>query len=180
MSSAEVLRRCHDRLVELEAVGLRIPDPFDAFELAERAGHCLGHRIRLFAVEMPVGAPSGLTFFTKDGGHIIVYEKRTNQVHREHIVSHELGHILLGHEPMLIEEPGVAAVLFPRLSPSLVSRALNRNGSYGRTDEVEAETMATILLERVSRTTGNLVIPGQTSEDEATAARISKLFEHPR
>ncbi|GAA0935693.1 hypothetical protein Vau01_099300 [Virgisporangium aurantiacum] len=180
MSSAEVLRRCHDRLAELEKAGLQIPDPFDAVELADRAGRCLGHRIRLCGIDMPAGAPYGLTLFTTDGGHIVAYERSTNRLHRDHIISHELGHILLGHEPMPIDDPDAAKLVFPRLSPELVSRVLNRNGTYGKLEELEAETMATILMERVSQVPDEPELPGQTVEDAAIAARFSKLFERPR
>ncbi|GAA1025624.1 hypothetical protein GCM10009557_00240 [Virgisporangium ochraceum] len=179
MSSAEVLRRCHERLAELEAAGLRIPDPFDAVELADRAGGCLGHRIRLCGIAMPAGAPFGLTLFTTDGGHIIAYEQSTNRLHRDHIISHELGHILLGHEPMPIDEPDAARLVFPRLSPELVNRVLNRNGTYGGREEQEAETMATILMERVSQVPDVSEVPGQSIEDAAIAARLSNLFERP-
>jgi hypothetical protein len=180
MSSAEILRRCYHRLVELEAAGLRIPDPFDAVELADRAGRCLGRTIRLVGIEMPAGAPYGLTLFTRDDEHIVAYERRTSRIHRDHIIGHELGHILLGHEPMAVDEPDAAQAIFPTLSPKLVHRVLNRVGTYGRLEELEAETMATILMERVSQVPDEPDLLDQTVEDAAIAARFSNLFERPR
>ncbi len=145
MNAARVRHSCLRRLAELGSQ-LEIPCPFDAAELAHRVGTLLGHRIDLIALPMTNGAPYGVTLFTDDA-HVIAYEDRTSQIHQDHIIAHELGHVLLGHLGVEIDTDTAASQLFPALKPTLVRRILNRTGVYTQAEEFEAETMATVLLE---------------------------------
>lgn len=180
MNAAEVRRRCDERLAELQRAGLHVPDPFDATELAASTSRCLSAAVELVAIDMPAGAPYGLTLFTDDGGHIIAYEQSTTRLHRDHIIGHELAHIMLRHEPMTVEEPTVTQLIFPTLPPSLVHRVLNRTGAYTRAEEQEAETLATMLMEYGSQATTEPGFSHLTPDDAAIAARFSQLFERPR
>lgn len=180
MSSAEIWRRCRARLDGLREAGLRIPDPYDAVELAARTERCLGRSIQMVAIEMPAGAPYGITLFTADGGHIIAYEQRTSRVHRDHIISHELAHVVLGHQPMTIDTPDASRLIFPTLPSTLVDRVLNRTGVYTRLEEQEAETLATLLLERASQASDDPGLGHLDSDQAAIAARLSDTFEKPR
>jgi hypothetical protein len=180
MSSFEIRRRCHDRLDQLRKVGLRIPDPFDAVELAARTSRCLGQDIELVAIEMPAGAPYGVTLFTDGGGHIIAFEERTSRVHRDHIIGHELAHLILGHQPTTIDAPDAARLIFPTLPPALVDRVLSRTGVYTRLEEQEAETLATLLMEHASQASDAPGLSHLDAEDAAMAARFSEIFEKPR
>jgi hypothetical protein len=177
MKRSQVRRTCLRRLDQLRLRGLRIPRPFDAESLCRRVGECLGRQITLVAVPMPGGAPSGLTFFT-DTGHVIAYEQRTSQVHRDHIVAHELGHVLLGHRSFALDDVGATRLLLPTLRPALVHRVLRRAGSYGPQAEQEAEMMATVLLEEAGRPA-----PAEAAEppavDPALHARLRHGLEHP-
>lgn len=177
MNPSELRQRCLRRLDELRGQGCELPRPFDPAVACQRVGECLGHPISLVAVPMPAGAPFGLTFFT-DAGHIIAYEERTSRVHQGHIVAHELGHVLLDHRAIAIDDDSATQLLLPGLRPTLVHRVLNRTGAYSRREEQEAEMMATILLEEADRPTSPDTA-GLSPADEALHARLRHGLEHP-
>ncbi|MDG4830873.1 ImmA/IrrE family metallo-endopeptidase [Solwaraspora sp. WMMD1047] len=183
MNLARLRQICLARLAELRDQGLRIPTPFDAAALCARVGDCLGQPIRLVGVPMPAGAPFGLTLFT-DNGHIIAYEQGTSRVHQDHIIAHELGHVLLDHRSYAVDDETAAQLLMPTLRPAMVHQVLNRTGAYSRQEEQEAEMMATILLEEASRreearrsvSTGG---DGLSETDAALYARLRHGLEQP-
>ncbi|WP_228818887.1 hypothetical protein [Nocardia transvalensis] len=81
----------------------------------------------------------------------ILYQRETTKAHQDHIILHELGHLLAGHrsdehDDALLRQlypPGAA------LTPEAVRRALRRT-SYDTVTEREAELVATIILEWAS------------------------------
>lgn len=178
MKSSELRRTCLTRLRQLQDRGLRMPRPFDAAQLCRQVGAVLGQRITLVGVPMPAGAPFGLTFFT-DAGHVIAYEERTSQVHRDHIVAHELGHILFDHHALALDDQQASQLLMPALRPTLVHRVLHRTGVYSRGEEQEAEMMATVLLELAVRADGAAAVGADPSAESALAARLRHGLEPP-
>ncbi|WP_425838325.1 hypothetical protein [Streptomyces fractus] len=106
----------------------------------------------------------------------IVYQKQTSPAHQRHIILHEIGHILAGHEnrtplevPSGLGRGGSEGPYgrTPLLDESRILRALGRS-AYDHEDEREAETVATIILEWASVL--DRVVP--RAADEATARRI--------
>ncbi|MCQ4080749.1 hypothetical protein NGB36_09070 [Streptomyces sp. RB6PN25] len=101
----------------------------------------------------------GLTFATAEADYI-VFQQHTSKSHQDHIILHELGHILAGHTG-LASGPGVTAELYrgmnldalrdqySDLEPETLRRALQRS-AYDTSEEREAETVATIILEWAS------------------------------
>ncbi len=134
-------RRCEKRLR-----GIRIPSPFDldtfCAEVAARRGRPL---IRRPVPGLSAEAPCGLWIGTADADHVF-YDPGTSPLHAEHIVLHELAHILSGHSG----GDGALARLFPDLDPATVSRVLGRV-SYTTEQEREAEMMASLIRGRSSR-----------------------------
>ncbi|XVU20934.1 hypothetical protein ACQPZJ_27090 [Actinoplanes sp. CA-054009] len=131
-------RRCESRLR-----GVRVPDPFDldtfCAEVAERRGRPL---IRRPVPGLSAGAPCGLWIGTPDADHVF-YDPGTSPLHAEHIVLHELAHILSGHSGA----DGSLARLFPDLDPVTVGRVLGR-AAYSDAQEREAEMMASLIRGR--------------------------------
>jgi hypothetical protein len=127
-------RRCERRLR-----GIRVPHPFDldlfSAEVAARRGRPL-HRRPLHGLS--AGAPCGL-WLGLPGADYVFYDPGTSPLHAEHIVLHEIAHILCGHSA----GPGLAH-LFPDLDPALVSRALGRSG-HNTAEEREAEMLASLI-----------------------------------
>ncbi|WIM98970.1 hypothetical protein ACTOB_002598 [Actinoplanes oblitus] len=127
-------RRCERRLR-----GIRVPHPFDldlfSAEVAARRGRPL-HRRPLSG--LGTGAPCGLWLALPSADHVF-YDPGTTPLHAEHIVLHEIAHILCDHSA------GPAfAHLFPDLDPELVVRALGRSG-HTTADEREAEMLASMI-----------------------------------
>lgn len=126
--------------------GIRIPSPFDldAFcdEVAARRGRPLQrHPVPGLSAE----APCGMWVGTDRADHVF-YDPGTSPLHAEHIVLHELAHILSGHSGA---DAGLAH-LFPDLDPATVRRALGRVG-YTTAQEREAEMIASLIRGRPPR-----------------------------
>ncbi|GAA0581973.1 hypothetical protein GCM10010172_78780 [Paractinoplanes ferrugineus] len=123
--------------------GIRVPMPFDldAFcgEVAARRGRPL---IRRPVAGLSAEAPCGLWIATDRADHVF-YDPGTSPLHAEHIVLHELAHILSGHSGV----DGSIARLFPDLDPATVRRMLGRAG-YPTAQEREAEMMASLIRGR--------------------------------
>jgi Zn-dependent peptidase ImmA (M78 family) len=79
----------------------------------------------------------------------VLYDDATSAYHSEHIVLHELGHVLLGHGR---RGPGAKDIehlrsFFPRIDPGTVCHVLNRGGFDDR-QEQEAELFASLVMLR--------------------------------
>ena len=126
MQERRVRRRCRALLRELE-----VPAPFGPRELCRRLAEHRGRPIRLVPYPIELPGPFGLWIRTA-GADLIVYQSQTPPAHQEHIILHEVGHIIAGHEG----EPAEAGEL-PR----------RRRSAYDCDQEREAELIATILHE---------------------------------
>lgn len=65
-------------------------------------------------------------------------------VHRDHVILHELAHLILDHRVVDVTTQNEVAALFPSLPPSMVSRALLRS-HYDNNQEREAEELASTI-----------------------------------
>ncbi len=134
-----IRRRCERRLAELP-----IPVPFDPIVLVERMGERRGQPI----IVRPVPGLGGRTLgvwlaIARPPADLIAYAPDTTRLHRDHIILHELSHILCGHAPRLVG-PELAEALFPDLAPSVVRGMLQR-AAYSDEEELEAELLATLI-----------------------------------
>lgn len=165
-----MLRRCSALLDELV-----IPEPFDLAEFCMALGRRRGRRIVL--LPMPdLDDLSGAWVGTEVADYVF-FRPDTPQLHREHIVLHEIGHILCGHaaastalkdltedgaeEPPVNrpdQEPAsvpsldvdVLAQLLPDFDPALVKSQFGRT-DYAAEEEQEVELFATLVLRRAGR-----------------------------
>jgi hypothetical protein len=138
---AALTARCRARLDELD-----LPRPFDVRALCADVGRRRGRPVELVEMALPAEAPGGLWISTEHSDHI-VFERATSPLHQEHIILHELSHILCGHTGGSRISGEHAARLFPRLDPGMVRRVLGRTG-YGSAEEQEAEMLASMILRR--------------------------------
>jgi hypothetical protein len=148
MRPREIRRRCK-RVIRT----LRIPDPFDVRQLCATIARSRGRPIELRPMAMPPRSPSGIWLAT--GGHdYILYERNTTALHQEHIITHELGHLLT--EDGGVSHPGspllgfAMAQILPDLDAQMVRRMLART-AYSDEQEQVAETIATMILEVANR-----------------------------
>ncbi|WP_216211036.1 hypothetical protein [Amycolatopsis aidingensis] len=154
MGERKLRRQCRQLLSKLD-----VRPPLDVTDLCHRMGEVRGKPIELVAHPIPVPGPFGVWISTKRVEYIL-YQQETSQLHQDHIILHELGHILAGHQSDE-EDDALLAELYPGTTPDrlreqysamasdAVRRALRRT-SYGNTQEREAETVATIILEWAS------------------------------
>ncbi|WP_190824789.1 hypothetical protein [Saccharopolyspora pogona] len=123
---------------------LDIGAPLDVRELCRRLGEHRGKPIQLVSYPLPVPGAFGMWFGTAAADYIL-YQAETTPAHQDHIILHEVGHIISDHGQD--EADGdVWNQLFPDLPPNLVRRALRREG-YGPAHEHEAEMVATVIKE---------------------------------
>lgn len=130
-----------------ELRALRIDPPLRVDVLCERLGERRGRPIRLVPFPLPVPGPFGVWLATSANDYI-VYQAETTRVHQDHIILHEVGHILAEHESDESDQ-GFWRTELPDLSPDLIRRALRRS-SYEADREREAELVATIIMEWAS------------------------------
>jgi hypothetical protein len=135
---AELTARCRARLAQLD-----LPRPFDLAAFADRVGRDRGRPLLRIGHALPVDGPRGLCLSTRDADYII-YEQATSPVHQEHIVLHEICHLLCGHTGRESMGDGHARLLFPSLDPAVVGRVLGRS-SYTTDEEQEAELLASMI-----------------------------------
>ncbi|MFF1272200.1 hypothetical protein ACFVZC_02030 [Streptomyces marokkonensis] len=142
MNERALRRRCRSILRELGITPpLRVP------ELCRLLGEHRGRPIRLIPYSLPVPGPYGLWIAGSHADYVF-HQKETSQAHQDHIVLHEVGHILADHRGDG-DDDAVWQDLLPDLSAEAVNRALRRT-SYGEAREREAELVATIILEWAS------------------------------
>ncbi|SMF77012.1 hypothetical protein [Streptomyces sp. Amel2xC10] len=125
--------------------------------------------IRLIDYPLPVPGPYGVWIAGKAADYIF-YQRETSRAHQDHIVLHEVGHILAGHQSDEMGD-GFWQSMAPELSVDVIKRALRRT-SYDDDREREAELVATIILEWASVL--NRVTP--KAGDDQTARRINSAL----
>ncbi|MFJ6937942.1 hypothetical protein [Streptomyces sp. NPDC101132] len=96
---------------------------------------------------LPVPGAYGVWIAGKSADYIF-YQRETSRAHQDHIILHEVGHILAGHQSDEMDDEFLQS-LAPELSVDVIKRALRRT-SYDDDREREAELVATIILEWAS------------------------------
>lgn len=137
----QTYRKCHARLAELDLEGLS-----DIREVCARLGGKRGRTIQLLPVTLDSAHPSGFWISVADVD-LILYAANTSKTHQEHIIAHELAHLICRHRGALADDEQTR-LLFPQLTPALVRDMLRRTG-YSDAQEREAEVMATLMLLRI-------------------------------
>ena len=163
MDMKALRRRCEHVLD-----GVAVPEPFDVDVFATTIAERRGRSLRLLPKRSPVG-PCGVWLAMPDADYVF-YENGTTAVHREHIILHELGHLLGDHEASETIDDDVLRELFPRLDPAVIRRVLGRT-SYSAAEEQEAEMIASIVLERVGRRPG--VTPARSAKHGDVIDRLT-------
>lgn len=125
---------------------LELEIPLDVRELCERLARRRGRRIELMSYPLPVPGVFGLWIGTATADYIL-YQQETTPAHQDHIILHEIGHIISGHDGGGADE--LWGQVFGELPPGTVRRALRREG-YGPAIEREAEMVATVIKEWAS------------------------------
>lgn len=117
-------------------------------QVAEHRGrplHLLHSPERTVERQRPCGA-----WLATGSEDLVFVERDVSALHREHIVLHELGHMLCEHVPERDQRAEKLAPMFTTLSPELVAHVLGRT-VYSTPREAEAEVFATMVGARISQ-----------------------------
>ncbi len=165
-----VRRRCRARLRELT-----LPDPFDLTELCRSVSISRSRPLHVRGIPGPASRdrPCGIWIATDDDDWIFV-DQQTSPLHRQHIVLHELAHMLCGHAAGDLPENDMLRRLFPDLSPAMVRTVLSR-ASYQSEPEREAELLASLILARAQPATVPIMAVTDVSAAETEILRRAGL-----
>ncbi|MGY4102028.1 hypothetical protein ACW2Q0_21130 [Nocardia sp. R16R-3T] len=131
-----------------------IPYPWDTEQYVARVAEYRGRPITIRPIDPGAlsgtgcGTGSGL-WIAREDDDIIMYGADTDW-HADHIVAHEIGHMLLGHGSTVSESPMSAndlplEALMPSLSLDAIRSVLRRQ-DYGNDRERAAETFADMVM----------------------------------
>lgn len=168
--SAQLLESCRKRLASLE-----LPETPDIRMLCEHLGRQRGRPIHLIPAAMQAPDPCGL-WIAANNADYIVYEANTSKLHQEHIIAHELAHMICCHRGTGELDEATMNQLFPGLGPELL-RDIFRRTTYSDVQEEEAEITASLILGRADRCPPErtwTVPPGTVG----TAARIERSLKN--
>jgi hypothetical protein len=160
MRERHLRRHCRALLRELN-----VPAPFGPRELCRRLSEHRGREIRLMPFPIEAPGPFGLWLST-DTADLVIYQSQTTRSHQEHIILHELGHIIAGHEGEAVEQ-----------APGPELRGLPRS-AYDNRQEREAELIATILHEWAGRSDGLGAEDRENAPETAVLDRIGHAIAH--
>ncbi|MBU2666325.1 hypothetical protein KOI35_22745 [Actinoplanes bogorensis] len=163
----DMWRRCR-RIVD----SLPIPAPFDPARFVDALARRRGRPVEL--VPMPGGMKQCGALVATDRADYLFYAASTTRLHQEHILLHEVGHLLCGHtdDRTLTALP---AMLLPNLSDDLVRRVLGRS-DYSVAQEQEAELIASMIAQRARR--GPAAGTGPVDPEVADGlARLGSIFD---
>ncbi|MER7416554.1 hypothetical protein ABT346_07165 [Micromonospora peucetia] len=160
-------RRCQ-RIVDR----LSIPTPFEPGRFVDALARQRDRPVEL--VPMPGGVSQCGALVATDHVDYLFYATSTTRLHREHILLHEVGHLLCGH----VDDRSLTALppaLLPNLSVDLVRRVLGRS-DYSAVQEQEAELIASIIAQRARR--GPTGGTGPVDPEMADGlARLGSIFD---
>jgi hypothetical protein len=162
---------------------LGAPANWDIDELCDLVAGQRDRRIHRVPIAMSALQPCGFWVSTE---HVdfIVYESDTSSIHQEHIIAHELAHIICCHRGGTALTDASAQLLFPDLEPDLVRDMLRRAG-YSDRQEQEAEMLASLIMEEVTRCRSRprpaaVTTAMDTTADEVTRVARSLTYRVPR
>jgi hypothetical protein len=149
-----------------------LPRPWSMNAWVDRLERRRGREIDLVAVEYVPGRPSG-AWQRRAGYDLIAYTAGTSPLHQDHIIAHEIGHLLCGHRGVCLMSKAEAAVVAPDLSGHLLSHLLTRVTSDD--DEYEAELIAVLLMSEATAGVAPLR-PGASGRPADQARRLASLL----
>ncbi|RJQ77995.1 hypothetical protein D5S17_13790 [Pseudonocardiaceae bacterium YIM PH 21723] len=143
--SAKHLRRlrrlCRDLVNELPR-----DVPFSAQAVCRHFEERRGRKLYLHPLkELSGDAPCGMWLATDKADHIF-FEERTSPLHQEHIILHEIGHMLCEHTMADVSLADYSGNVDPQTVTTLLGRT-----SYSTDQEIEAEFVATTIAEYAKR-----------------------------
>ncbi|WP_159073478.1 hypothetical protein [Streptomyces sp. RTd22] len=125
-----------------------IPEPFEIEAFCNKIAEQRERPLYLHSVPGISGtdAPCGIWIATDVADHVF-HEAATTPLHRDHIILHEISHMLLGHSTIAEGAQSGSNSLFSGIDPATVISLLNR-ASYATEDERDAERLAGLIASK--------------------------------
>ncbi|MGH3547126.1 MAG: hypothetical protein ACRDQU_03180 [Pseudonocardiaceae bacterium] len=173
----DLRRRCETIVRTLDQRIGGIPVPFDLNAFLDQLETDRGRPIELapFSATAP-GKLCGIWIGT-DRLDLIYHEEATSLLHQDHIILHEIGHMVCNHTGAALSGADqVRSLLLTDAVRGQVETVLGR-GAYTAVEEQEAELVATLILERAIRPVpaARAVAP-TTPEVTAAQQRIEAIW----
>ncbi|WP_298183373.1 hypothetical protein [Saccharomonospora sp.] len=156
-----------------------IPQPWDINEWLNCLERARGRDIDLCALTWEPGDATGA--WQPRGDHdVIAYPANTSGYHQNHIILHEVGHMLFQHPSRCVLSRKEARRIAPNLSANAFTHLFGR--AHGTVEEYEAEQFAHILHARVTTRSVPRSRNYRSPQDDTTAslaARLADTFDEP-
>ena len=171
MRPGRLRRECEALVRDLD-----IPRPFDVHLLCRSIAERRRRPIHLEPMRMPADGPCGV-WISGAGIDYIFFEQLTSPLHQEHIIAHELGHLLCDHRTASVLSDDTSRTVMPTLDPKMVERILHRT-HYNEVEEQQAEIIASLILREANRTRPQAVrsVPPEAA---AIVERVERSLLHP-
>lgn len=174
MEWGDLRSRCQQRVEEL-LQHVRLPNPWDINEFLDRLETYRRREIDLCAISWSVGDSCGAWRQHRDHD-VIAYAENTSGFHQDHIILHEVSHMISEHRGRCVLSEEEAHRLAPDLAPAAFAHLLDRVA--GQAEEHEAEMIASLILARISgqhrRRRRNRDLDSRTA---ASLGRLTSTFD---
>jgi hypothetical protein len=144
MGARHIRQTCEAKLRTLD-----LPRPFTIDAFCAALARQRGRPIRLMPMPDGGDAPCGLWISTGAADYVI-HQVATSPLHQDHIILHELAHMIFDHATVRQPAPELRDRLLPDLDPQMVATVLAR-AAYSTVREQEAETLADLIGSRAIR-----------------------------
>lgn len=144
MDGRGVRQRCEAKLRTLS-----LPRPFTLEAFCSNLVHMRRRPLRLLPIPDDAVGPCGLWVAAPSMDYVF-HQVATSPLHQEHIVLHELAHMVLDHATVGDATTRLQDRLLPDLDPTMVATVLGRS-IYTTYQELEAETLADLIGGRAQR-----------------------------
>lgn len=131
----------------LRALGVSVPSPFAIEDFCSLLGGARGRPIQIVAVDLPPRAAMCGAWLASVSADYVCVDRSAPELLREHIILHELCHIMCDHRG---DPTAEQLTRYGPLAPSTVRRMLERT-LYDSTEEREAELLASEIGARINR-----------------------------
>ena len=166
---------CRARLDTLES-WTHLQDVTDVQALCAVVSAHTGRRIHLEAWRLTTDV-AGI-WLASGGTDYIFYAQDATPPHQEHIILHELAHILSGHAQDPIDAQALHQLYFSHLDHDVVHMALSRS-CYDSKTEREAEVLASLIEQRWRMTRLEAKPPSAISDANGpTDSEVQRMREH--
>ncbi|MEU1355390.1 hypothetical protein ABZ410_16025 [Streptomyces cinnamoneus] len=160
------IQRASERFVR----SLSLPSVTGIRDLLPEVERRTQRAVKLEPAEVGWSAPCGMWVATAET-HYIFYDPRTSIAHQDHIIAHEVAHILKRHQGQRKVPAEATEGLLALLDPELIQSVLGR-AQYDDAEELEAELVGTYLQAHVHHHQKYQV----AISDETESDRVARTF----